>query len=124
MNNSRAANTDENKQHIEEMVQGIGGELDLEGLTTEWEDPQDKTMGTYKLSVHVPGHDPVVISFSARDLRWKTYYPEKGEDVERFLENEKELQRSSYDRKQRWDAQIRQALSGFGQSKRPIGFRS
>ncbi len=124
MNNSRAANTDENKQHIEEMVQGIGGELDLEGLTTEWEDPQDKTMGTYKLSVHVPGHDPVVISFSARDLRWKTYYPEPGQDVKTFLKDEKKSQRESYDRKKQWDEVLRRALSGFGQSNKPIGFRS
>jgi len=125
MNNSRAAITAENKQHIERRVQEIGAELDLEGLTTEWEDPQDKTMGTYKLSVHVPGHDPVVISFSARDLRWKTYYPEPGQDVEAFLEDEKKSKCfESYERRQKWDAQIRQALSGFGQSKRPIGFRS
>ena len=123
MNNSRAAITAENKQHIERRVQEIGAELDLEGLTTEWEDPQDKTMGTYKLSVHVPGHDPVVISFSARDLRWKTYYPEPGEDVEAFSKNEKKLQPGSYNRKQQWDKRIRQALSvGFGGG--PIGFSS
>lgn len=57
MNNSRAANTDENKQYIERRVQGIGGERALEGLSTEWEDPSDKTTGTYKLRVHVPEHD-------------------------------------------------------------------
>ena len=125
MSNSRAANTDKNKKYIEERVQKIGGKRGLEGLSTEWEDPQDKTMGTYNLSVHVPDeNDPVVIPFEANDLRWTTYYPEKGEDVEKFLEDEKESRRDSYDRKQRWDAQIRQALSGFGQSNNPIGFRS
>ena len=122
MKNSRAANTDENKKYIEGLVQEIGGERGLEGLSTEWEDPQDKTMGTYKLSVHVPGHDPVVIPFSARDLRWTTFYPEPGQDVKTFLKDEKKSQPESYDRKKKWDAQIRQALSGFGTN--PIGFIS
>ena len=106
-------------------MQEIGGERGLEGLSTEWEDPQDKTMGTYNLSVHVPDqNDPVVIPFEAREIRWTTFYPEPGQDVKTFLKDEKKSQPESYDRKQRWDAQIRQALSGFGQSKRPIGFRS
>jgi len=122
--NSRIANTDENKQHIEGRVQEIGGERGLEGLSTEWEDPLDKTTGTYNLSVYFPEHDPVVIPFLAKDLRWTTYYPEPGENVEAFLKDEKELRGDSYGRKQRWDEQIRQALSGFGQSNNPIGFRS
>ncbi len=124
MSNSREATTAENKKHIERRVQEIGGDLGLEGLTTEWEDPQDKTTGTYNLSVHVAEHNPVVIPFSARDLGWKTYYPEEGEDVEAFLEDEKKWRPESYDRKQRWDKQIRQALKGFGQSNNPIGFSS
>ncbi len=125
MNNSRAANTGENKRYIERRVQEIGAERGLEGLTTEWEDPEDETMGTYNLNVHVPEHsNPVVIPFSARDLGWKTFYPEEGEDVEKFSEDEKESRRDSYERKQRWDKQIRQAISGFGQSNNPIGFRS
>ncbi len=124
MKDSRAANRDENKKYIDGRVQEIGGELDLEGLTTEWEDPQDKTMGTYKLSVHVPGHDPVVIPFSARDLRWTTFYPEPGQDIKTFLKDEKRSQRESYDRKKQWDEVLRRALSGFGQSNNPIGFSS
>ena len=123
MNNSRAANTEQNKKYIERRVQEIGGERGLD-LTTEWEDPQDTTMDASKLSVHVEGYDPVVIPFSATELGWTTYHPEPGEDVERFLEDEKKSRRVSYDRKQRWDERIRQALSGFGQSNRPIGFRS
>jgi len=115
---SRAANTDKNKQYIEDRVQQIGGERGLEGVTTEWEDPQDTTMDASKLSVHVEGYDPVVIPFSATELGWTTYHPEPGEDVERFLEDEKKSRRVSYDRKQRWDERIRQALSGFGQRKR------
>ena len=120
--NSRAAITDANKKHIEGQVQEIGGDLGLEGLTTEWEDPPDKTTGTYKLTMHVPEqNDSVVMTFEARDLGWKTYYPEPGEDVERFLEDEKKSRRVSYDRKQRWDERIREALSGFGGG--PIGFK-
>ena len=66
MNISRAANTDENKQYIEERVlhhlKGIGGKRGLEGLTTEWEDPPDKATGVFNLRVYNPGHtDPVVI---------------------------------------------------------------
>jgi len=123
MNNSRAASTDKNKKYIEERVQEIGGKRGLEGLTTEWEDPPDKTTGTYNLRVHVPEHDPVVIPFLAYDLRWETYYPEPGEDVEAFSKNEKKLKAGSYNRKQQWDERIRQALSvGFGQSNNPIGF--
>ncbi len=121
MNNSRAANTEQNKKYIERRVQEIGRELGLE-VTTEWEDPEDETMGTYNLSVHVEGHDPGGITFSATELGWTTYYPEEGEDVEAFLEDEKKSRRVSYDRKQRWDERIRQALSGFGGG--PIGFSS
>ncbi len=125
MKDSRAANRDENKKYIDGRVQEIGGELDLAGLTTEWEDPQDKTTGTYYLSGYDPGHtDFVVIPFSARDLGWKTYYPDAGQNVEAFLEYEKKLRPDSYDRKQKWDERIRQALSGFGQSNNPIGFSS
>ena len=102
-------------------MQEIGGERGLD-LTTEWEDPEDTTTGTYNLSVHVTEHNPVVIPFSATELGWTTYHPEPGEDVERFLEDEKKSRRVSYDRKQRWDERIRQALSGFGGS--PIGFKS
>jgi len=114
MNNSRAAITAENKKHIERQVQEIGDERGLEGLSTKWEDPPDTTMGTYKLSVHVPEYDSVVITFEANDLRWKTYY----------MEDEKKSQRfESYERRQKWDAQIRQVLSvGFGGG--PIGFSS
>ncbi len=124
MRNSRAANTDKNKKYIEERVQEIGGKRGLEGLSTEWEDPPDKTTGTYELSVSVEGHtDPVVMPFLAYDLRWKTYHPEKGEDVEEFSKNEKRVQAGSYNRKQQWDERIRQALSGgFGGG--PIGFSS
>ena len=122
MKDSRAANTDKNEKYIEERVQQIRG--GHEGLSMKWEDPQDKTTGTYNLSVHVAEHNPVVIPFSARDLGWKTYYPEEGEDVEAFLEDEKKWRPESYDRKQRWDKQIRQALKGFGQSNNPIGFSS
>jgi len=123
MNNIQAAITDENKKYIEGLAHKIGRELGLEGLSIEWEDPPDKTMGAYNLRVNVPEHNPVDIPFSARDLRWKTYYPEEGEDVARFLEDEKKSQRfESYDRRQKWDAQIRQALSGFGTN--PIGFIS
>jgi len=123
MNNSRAASTDQNKKYIEERVQKIGGKRGLEGLSTEWEDPPGKTTGTYNLRVNVPEHDPVVIPFPAYDLRWLTYYPEPGEDVEAFSKNEKKLQPGSYNRKQQWDQRIRQALSvGFGNN--PIGFRS
>ena len=93
-------------------------------MSTEWEDAQDKTTGTYKLTVHLPGHDPVVIPFSARDLRWTTFYPEPGQDVKTFLKDEKKSQRESYDRKKQWDEVLRRALSGFGQSNKPIGFRS
>ena len=119
MNNSRAANTDENKQYIEERVQEIGGKRGLEGLTTEWEDPTDKATGTFNLRVYDPGHtDPVVIPFLAYDLRWKTYHPEKGEDVEEFSKNEKRVQAGSYNRKHLWDERIRQVLSGFRQRKR------
>ena len=124
MKDSRAANTDKNKKYIERRVQEIGGERGLEGLTTEWEDPQDTTMDASKLSVHVEGYDPVVIPFHATELGWKTYHPEQGEDVEAFLEDEKKWRPESYDRKQRWDKQIRQALKGFGQSNNPIGFSS
>ena len=121
--NSREATTAENKKHIERRVQEIGAELGLEGLTTEWEDPQD-TEGTQNLNVHVPEqNNPVVITFEADDLRWTTYYPEKGQDVEAFLEAEKKSRRfESRERRQKWDAQIRQALSGFGTN--PIGFIS
>ena len=123
MHNNRAANTVENKKYIEGRVQQIGGERGLEGLRTEWEDPPDKTTGMYELSVSVEGHDPVVIPFSAYALRWWTYYPEPGEDVEAFSENEKKVQPGSYNRKQKWDERIRQVLSGgFGSG--PIGFRS
>jgi len=122
MKDSRAANTDENKKYIEGRVQQIGGERGLE-VTTEWEDPQDKTTGTYNLRVNVPEHDPVVIPFPAYDLRWLTYYPEPGEDVEAFSKNEKKFEAGSYNRKQQWDERIRQALSvGFGGG--PIGFSS
>ena len=121
MKDSRAANTDKNKKYIEERVQKIGGKRGLEGLSTEWEDPLDKTTGTYNLRVNVPEHDPVVIPFSATELGWTTYHPEPGEDVERFLEDEKKSRRVSYDRKQRWDERIRQALRGFGGG--PIGFK-
>ena len=124
MKDSRAAITDENKKYIEGRVQQIGDERGLEGLSTEWKDPDDKTMGTYNLTVSVLDQNPVAIPFSARDLRWKTYYPEEKEDVEAFLEGEKKLQRDSYDRKKRWEEQIRKALSGFGQSNNPIGFSS
>jgi hypothetical protein len=88
MNSSRAANTDKNKKYIEERVREIGGKRGLERLTTEWEDPPDKATGTYNLRVNVPEHDPVVIPFPAYDLRWLTYYPEPGEDVEAFSKNE------------------------------------
>ncbi len=121
MNNSRAANTDENKKYIEGRVQKIGGKRGLEGLSTEWEDSPDKTMGIYNLRVNVPEHDPVVILFPAYDLRWLTYYPEPGEDVEAFSKNEKKFKAGSYNRKQKWDLQIRQALSGFGGG--PIGLK-
>ena len=78
MNISRAANTDENKQYLEERVKEIGGKRGLGGLTTEWEDPPDKATGTFNLRVYNPGHtDPVVMPFLAYDLRWKTYHPEK-----------------------------------------------
>ncbi len=116
MKDSRAANTDKNKKYIEERVQKIGGKRGLEGLSTEWEDPLDKTTGTYNLRVNVPEHDPVVIPFPAYDLRWLTYYPEPGEDVEAFSKNEKKFEAGSYNRKQKWDERIRQALSGFGGS--------
>jgi len=123
MKDSRAANTDENKKYIEGRVQQIGGERGLEGLSTEWEDPPDKTTGTYNLRVNVPEYDPVVIPFLAYALRWKTYYPKPGEDVEAFSKNEKKLQAGSYNRKQQWDERIRQVLSdGFGGG--PIGFSS
>jgi hypothetical protein len=122
MHNNRAANTDENKKYIEGRVQKIGGKRGLEGLSTEWEDSPDKTTGIYNLRVNVPEHDPVVIPFSAYDLRWLTYYPEPGEDVEAFSKNEKKFKAGSYNRKQKWDLQIRQALSGFGGG--PIGFSS
>ncbi len=124
MNDSRAANTGENKQYIEERVKEIGGKRGLEGLTTEWEDPPDRATGTFNLRVYDPGHtDPVVIPFLAYDLRWKNYYPEPGEDVEAFSKNEKKLQPGSYNRKQQWDERIRQVLSGgFGGG--PIGFSS
>ena len=119
MENSRAATTDENKRYIEERVKEIGGKRGLEGLTTEWEDPPDKATGTFNLRVYNPGHtDPVVMPFLAYDLRWKTYHPEKGEDVEEFSKNEKKFKAGSYKRKQGWDMRIRQALSGFGQRKR------
>ena len=121
MRNSRAANTGENKRYIERRVQEIGDERGLD-LTTEWEDPEDETMGTYNLTVSVPDQNPVEIPFSANELRWDTYQPDPEEDLEAFSRNEEELQFSSYERKQRWDAQIRQALSGFGGG--PIGFRS
>ena len=125
MKDSRAANTDENKKYIRGWVQQIGGERGLEGLTTAWEDPPNKTTGTYNLRVNVPERDPVVIPFVAYDLRWKTYYPEPGEDVEAFSKNEKKLQPGSYNRKQRWDERIRKALSvGFGRINNPIGFIS
>ena len=125
MKDSRAANTDENKKYIRGRVQQIGGERGLEGLTTAWEDPPNKTTGTYNLRVNVPERDPVVIPFVAYDLRWKTYYPEPGEDVEAFSKNEKKLQPGSYNRKQRWDERIRKALSvGFGRINNPIGFIS
>jgi len=115
MKDSRAANTDENKKYIEGRVQQIGGERGLEGLSTEWEDPPDKTKGTFNLRVNVPEHDPVVIPFLAYALRWKTYYPKPGEDVEASSKNEKKLEFGSYNRKQQWDQRIRQALSvGFG----------
>ena len=123
MNSSRAANTDKNKKYIEKRVQEIGGKRGLEGLTTEWEDPRDRTTGTYELSVSVKGHtDPVVIPFPAYDLRWLTYYPEPGEDVEAFSKNEKKFEAGSYNRKQKWDELIRQSLSRFGGG--PIGFSS
>ena len=119
MNISRVANTDENKQYLEERVKELGGKRGLEGLTTEWEDPPDKATGTFNLRVYNPGHtDPVVMPFLAYDLRWKTYHPEKGEDVEEFSKNEKKFKAGSYKRKQGWDMRIRQALSGFGQRKR------
>ncbi len=121
MNSSRAANTDKNKKYIEERVREIGGKRGLERLTTEWEDPPDKATGTYNLRVNVPEHDPVVIPFPAYDLRWLTYYPEPGEDVEAFSKNEKKFESGSYNRKQKWDLQIRQALSGFGGG--PIGLK-
>jgi len=125
MKDSRAANTDENKKYIRGRVQQIGGKRGLEGLTTAWEDPPNKTTGTYNLRVKVPERDPVVIPFVAYDLRWKTYYPEPGEDVEAFSKNEKKLQPGSYNRKQRWDERIRKALSvGFGRINNPIGFIS
>ena len=114
MKDSRAANTDKNKKYIEERVQKIGGKRGLEGLSTEWEDPLDKTTGTYNLRVNVPERDPVVIPFPAYDLRWLTYYPEPGEDVEAFSKNEKKFEAGSYNRKRKWDERIRQALSGFG----------
>ena len=115
MNISRAANTDENKQYLEERVKELGGKRGLEGLTTEWEDPLDKSTGTFNLRVYAQGHtDPVVMPFMAYDLRWKTYHPEKGEDVEEFSKNEKRFKAGSYKRKQGWNLQIRQALSGFG----------
>jgi len=124
MNNSRAAKTDKNKKYIEERVQEIGGKRGLEGLTTKWEDPPDKTTGTYELSVSVEGHtNPVFIPFPAYHLRWLTYYPEPGEDFEAFSKNEKQFQAGSYKRKQKWNERIRQALSvGFGGG--PIGFSS
>ena len=123
MKDSRAANTDENKQYIEERVQETGGKRGLEGLTSEWEDPPDKTTGTFNLRVYAQGHtDPVVIPFLAYDLRWKTYHPEKGEDVKEFSKNEKKVQPGSYNRKRLWDERIRQVLSGFG--AKPIGFSS
>jgi len=125
MKDSRAANTDENKKYIRGRVQQIGGERGLEGLTTAWEDPPNKTTGTYNLRVNVPKRNPVVIPFVAYDLRWKTYYPEPGEDVEAFSKDEKKLQPGSYNRKQRWDERIRKALSvGFGRINNPIGFIS
>ena len=124
MNNSRAANTDKNKKYIEERVQEIGCKRGLEGLTIAWEDPPDKTTDTYNLRVNVPEYDPVVIPFLAYNLRWLTYYPEPGEDVEAFSKNEKKFESGSYNRKQQWDLQIRQALSGFGQSNNPLGLRS
>ena len=37
MKNSRAVDTDANKQYIEGLVPGISRDLDLEGLTTEWD---------------------------------------------------------------------------------------
>jgi len=123
MNNSQAANTGENKRYIERRVQEIGDERGLD-LTTEWEDPENETMGTYNLTVRVPDQNPVAIPFSANELRWDTYQPDPEEDLEAFSRNEEELQSSSYERKQRWDKQIRKALSGFGQSNNPIGFRS
>ncbi len=123
MKDSRAANTVENKRYIEGRVQQMGGERGLKGLSTEWEDPLDKTAGTYNLRVNVPEHDPVVIPFLAYALRWKTYYPEPGEDVEAFSKNEKKFQAGSYNRKQQWDQRIRQVLSGgFGGG--PSGFSS
>jgi len=121
MNNSRAENTAENKEYIEGRVQVIVGEP--EGLTTDWEDPLDETMGTYNLTVRVPDQNPVEIPFSANELRWDTYQPDPEEDLEAFSRNEEELQTSSHDRKQEWDERIREALSGFGQSNDPIGFR-
>ena len=116
--NSRAAITDANKEYIEGRVREIGNERGLE-VTTEWEDQQD-IAGNHNLRVNVPKQGSVFITFGANELGWTTYYPEEGEDVERFLEDEKKSRPESYERKQQWDEQIRQALSGFGGG--PIGF--
>ena len=124
MKDSKEEYTAENKEYIERMVHEIGSELNLEGLKTEWENAQD-IMGTYKLKIHCPGYpDPVVISFLANSLRWKTYYPDPDEDVEVFLKDEEKLQPDSYTRKKQWEGQLKQALKGFCKNNNPIGFRS
>ncbi len=44
MKNSRAVDTDANQQYIEGLVPGISRDLDLEGLTTECDDPLHETL--------------------------------------------------------------------------------
>jgi len=124
MTDNRGEFIGENKQYIEGVAHEISGELELAGLKIEWGNAQD-TMGTYKLKIHCPGYpDPLVISFSANSLRWKTYYPDPDEDVEVFLKDEEELQPDSYTRKKQWKEKVRKGLKGFCKSKNPIGFRN
>ncbi len=87
-----------NKRIIEEVVAEVGGELGLK-LETDWTDAPSK-MENYKLRIRCEeSGKSTVLEFPSKELWFKTWMQEPGEDIAEFLKNEKELRPESYERK-------------------------
>ncbi len=113
--------TDSNKLIIEQFVAEVGEDLNL-ALRVEWIDATSRLESSL-LKIFCEGHtQPAILEFH-RDLWFKTWMPEPGEDVAEFLKDEKEQRPESYQRKKDWKTRISQAVKReFLEGGEPIGF--